>query len=54
MRKLFYIILAIATISCSSRKVAIQKEDIQVEQVTKADEQLSQVSIKNESLLENN
>lgn len=52
MRKLFYIILAIATISCSSRKVAIKKEDIQIEQVTKADEQLSQVSIKNETIID--
>jgi hypothetical protein len=50
--KLFYIILAIATISCSARKVAIQKEDIQIEQVAKADEQVSQVSIKNESLID--
>lgn len=50
--KVFYIILAITTIACSSRKVAIQKEDIKVEQTTKLDEQLSQVSIKSESLID--
>jgi hypothetical protein len=52
MRKLFYIILAIATISCSSRKVAIQKEDIQIEQVAKADEQVSIISESNETIID--
>lgn len=50
--KLFYIILAIATISCSSRKVAIQKEDIQIEQVAKADEQVSIISESNETIID--
>jgi hypothetical protein len=52
MRKLFYIILAITTISCSSRKVAIQKEDIKIEQVAKADEQVSIISESNETIID--
>jgi hypothetical protein len=51
MKKLIFII-AILLVSCSTRKVAINKQEVKIDSISKVEEKLSQVSIKNESLID--
>jgi hypothetical protein len=52
MKKLIYILLAIVLVSCGARKSVVNKEDIKIDSITKVEEEVSQVSIKNETLID--
>ena len=52
MKKLIYVLVAILLMSCGARKSQVSNEDIKIEETTKITEEVSQVSEKNESVVD--
>jgi hypothetical protein len=52
MKFLSNILIVLLLVSCGTRKTQVLKEDIKIEQTTKVTEEFSQVSIKNETLID--